>query len=321
MWWRRLATNFVSANKACSPMCCQYPRTYLYPRISSLCSHSQVLPAATLTPSGLSPSSQIIHSMKVSASCNSVTHSSSYNSNATDERSSLTQAPSSGVQVVLARAGDLENGQGQIWGCCSSNAVLGAPTPTLNIPENVTTIDVGGHNIVDEMSSSETFWWGLSGHPWELVASDVAQASGELNSSQGSSFPTEPPQLPVPNAPQPSVTAAGGVGASDCLWGLQDGSPCKISISGSHNDIVDHIRRFHGGLPSTRSTEPFHCRWGSCQKKIKPRNLPRHITGHAGIRWRCSGCEIVLSRKDYAQKHIKRKGACRNEVAVLHRGC
>jgi hypothetical protein len=103
----------------------------------------------------------------------------------------------------------------------------------------------------------------------ELVASDVAQASVELNSSQGLSFPTEPPQLPVPNAPQPSVTAAGGAGASDCLWKLQDGSPCKSSISGSHNDVVDHIRSFHGGLPSTRSTEPFHCRWGVMPEKNK----------------------------------------------------
>ncbi|KAF9228393.1 hypothetical protein BS17DRAFT_773634 [Gyrodon lividus] len=286
--------------------------------------------------------------MEIPASCEPVTPRSSCNSNPREANSSLSQAVAPGAgnqtcdpehlaplskaqfdnnrhhpQRVLTWGGDLVAG--------STHAVPEAPTPALDILGGVTTLDIGHRNVADETTSVNTSWWSPAGYPCELVATDVNQASGALDFSQCSSFQlaTEAPQLFVFDAQQPAATSAGGAALLQghsggsvvdcrCLWKLQDGSPCQRLITGSHNDVVTHIRRTHGGLPSTRSAALFRCHWGSCQKEIKSCNLPRHIIGHAGIRWRCSGCDVVLSRKDYAQRHIKkRKEACRNAIALL----
>ncbi|KIJ58073.1 glycosyltransferase family 49 protein [Hydnomerulius pinastri MD-312] len=173
----------------------------------------------------------------------------------------------------------------------------------------------------------------LAGHPEHVFTyhaeqpAAVAQISGRANSSQDRLSLTEFASLFIPNGPQPASFPTGNHAASNaahgnncCRWQLRDNGQCNASIGAGQQAVVDHIRQCHGGLPGTRSASLFRCYWGSCQMELKPQSVARHLAKHVGAKWRCSGCNAVLSRKDYAVKHTKQKEMCRDAAVLPYAG-
>lgn len=115
-----------------------------------------------------------------------------------------------------------------------------------------------------------------------------------------------------PTSTQPQSTTNGGSHSSSryqCHWQTTGEQSCGEWIEGGCKEMWVHVRTTHG--LKGRYSSWCLCRWGGCLEKLKVSSLQRHLATHLDIRWRCSNCDMIFSRRDYARKHIKMSKECR----------
>ncbi|KAG1781905.1 hypothetical protein EV702DRAFT_1275376 [Suillus placidus] len=94
-------------------------------------------------------------------------------------------------------------------------------------------------------------------------------------------------------------------GAFLCRWD-NEGSLCGDELQAAPKDILAHLRQDHGiGIGNK---ETYRCLWitayGRCEEQLRFQSFGRHIIKHAGIRIKCSLCDMTMpARNDLATRH------------------
>ncbi|KAG1903234.1 uncharacterized protein F5891DRAFT_92682 [Suillus fuscotomentosus] len=90
-----------------------------------------------------------------------------------------------------------------------------------------------------------------------------------------------------------------------CQWD-NEGALCGDELQATPKDIFAHLRQDHGIGVSNKGT--YRCLWitayGRCEDRLKFQSFGRHIIKHAGIRFKCSLCDMTMpARNDLATQH------------------
>ncbi|KAI6009871.1 hypothetical protein EDC04DRAFT_847297 [Pisolithus marmoratus] len=102
-----------------------------------------------------------------------------------------------------------------------------------------------------------------------------------------------------------------------CKWDTH-GSTCAQWIEGTIREIRIHLRKEHGIQGQVK--DGIQCKWSGCAEEYKYGSIPRHVTTHLKVTFRCSNCDTQFPRDDRIRNHCRIVEECANAESVTVAG-